>query len=253
MTSDEYLRGLLDQQNLTDAEDQTLRNLRDTIEGQLRNGLSKVERVYYAGSFGKNTMIRESYDLDIVVYWAADCGFTLEAIYKAIGNALKKHWNYTIPKTVAWELPFQGGFHIDVVPGRALDNTFRYANLYRSDTGTSFQTSIKVHIDTIRNSGRRAAIRLMKLWRKRKSVPFKKSLALELITMDACSGTRTDNLEQQLLAAFRYIKDNIVTARLVDPANSNNVISDEIPYADKAAIQAAAQAALNAQYWSQVF
>jgi len=188
-----------------------------------------------------------------VVYWAADCGFTLEAIYKGVGDVLKRHWNYINSKTVAWELPFQGGFHVDIVPGRALANTFRYANLYRSDAGTSFQTSIKVHIDTIRNSGRRDAIRLMKLWRKRKSVPFKKSLALELITLDGCSGVRTDNMEQQLLATFHYIRDNVLATRLVDPANTNNVISDEIAYADKLAIQAAAQAALNAQYWSQVF
>jgi hypothetical protein len=41
--------------------------------------------------------------------------------------------------------------------------------------------------------------------------------------------------------------------RLVDPANTNNVISNDIVYSDKLAIQATARAALNATYWSQVF
>lgn len=253
MSNDTYLRGLLNEQDLTPDEESVLRALRDKIESQLRTSLNKIERVYYAGSFGKNTMIRELYDLDIVVYWASDCGFTLQDIYNAVGDALKKNWKVVRSKTVAWELPFDGGFHLDVVPGRALNNTFKYANLYRTDTTTSLQTSIKVHIDTVRNSGRHDAIRLMKLWRKRKGVPFKKSLALELITIDGCAGSPAENLEKQLMAAFRYISNNILTARLVDPANTNNVISDEIPYSDKLVIQAAAKAALDAQYWSHVF
>jgi hypothetical protein len=74
-------------------------------------------------------------------------------------------------KTVCWEIPFQNGFHIDVVPGRAIDESFKEANLYRTDTRTTLKTSIKTHIDTVRSSGRRDAIRLLKLWRERRGVP----------------------------------------------------------------------------------
>ena len=56
-------------------------------------------------------------------------------------------------KTVCWEIPFQGGFHIDVVPGRALDASYKEANLHRTDTGTTLKTSIKTHIDPVRGSG----------------------------------------------------------------------------------------------------
>lgn len=106
MSNEAYLRGLLSEQDLTASEDAALRNLRDTIEKQLRSGLKSVERVYYAGSFGKQTMIREQYDLDIVVYWANGCGFTLQGIYDGVGNVLKKNWKAVNSKTVAWELPF---------------------------------------------------------------------------------------------------------------------------------------------------
>lgn len=181
-----------------------------------------MARVYYAGSFGKKTMIREQYDLDIVIYWTNDCGFTLEDIYNGVGNVLRKHWNVVTPKTVAWELPFDGGFHIDVVPGRTLDTTFKYANLYRRDTKSSLQTSIKVHIDKVRNSGRRNAIRLIKLWRKRKSVPLTKTLALELLTIDGCSGQSTSDLAKQVWATFEYLRDNILTYPL-DPRGLREV------------------------------
>ena len=92
MSNDAYLRGLLAQQDLTPNEEAALRKLRDTIEEQLRGSLNNIERVYYAGSFGKNTMIRELYDLDIVVYWANDCGFTLQDIEQMFGYVPGVYW-----------------------------------------------------------------------------------------------------------------------------------------------------------------
>ena len=251
MSTQEYLQQLLAGQNLTTAEEDNLKALRVQVETVVGR-LSGNPRFYYAGSYGKKTIIREHYDLDIVAYWPHDCGYTLKDIYNAVGAELKKVWATVNPKTVSWEIPFQGGFHIDVVPGRAIDSTFKDANLYRRDKDSSLKTSIKTHIDTVRNSGRRDAIRLMKLWKVRKSVRFK-TFILELMTIDGCKGQSLTDLEPQLLAAFRHISDNIDTARVLDPANTNNVISDDISYADKLTIKAAAQAALNAQYWSQVF
>lgn len=253
MTAQEYLQSLLNSQDLSQTELSGLRTLREKIEQQLRTGLQKVERVYYAGSFGKKTMIREQYDLDIVVYWASNCGFTLEAIYNGVGKMLAKHWKVVNPKTVAWELPFEGGFHIDVVPGRAIDASFKYANLYRRDTKSSLQTSIKVHLDTVRNSGRCDAIRLMKLWRKRKLVPIAKSLALELLTINGCGGKPSTDLAKQVWGTFEYLRDNILTVRLVDPANTNNIISDQISSSEKQAIKQAAQIALASKTWVEIF
>ena len=199
-------------------------------------------------------MIRELFDLDIVAYWPDDCGYTLKGISDAVGEVLGKHWKCVEPKTVAWQLPFEGGFHIDVVPGRALDATYRYANLYRRDADSSFQTSIKVHIDTVRNSGREDVIRLMKLWRARRHVPFAKSLALELATIEGCKSMRTEDLEKQLLSALAHVRDSIVDARIVDPANSNNIISEEIGADDRTRIRdAAAWACRSTTTWADVF
>jgi hypothetical protein len=251
MTNDDHLRLLLAQEELSQQQIASLQDLRAEIERQLR-ALPGGPRFYYGGSYAKQTMIRSSFDLDIVAYWPHDCGYTLRDIYYAVGNVLKRSWSAVNPKTVAWELPFQGGFHIDVVPGRALDGTYRYANLYRRDRDSTLQTSVKVHIDTVRNSGRRDVIRLMKLWRVRRGVPFKKSLALELMIVDGCYGVRTDQLERQMIAALRYLRDNIARVRIVDPANSNNVLSDEISDWERSQIRAFADAALRAQSWSQV-
>jgi hypothetical protein len=252
MAANDYLAAVLAQQDLSEAEVQALRNLRDQIQGQLST-FEGNPRFYYAGSYGKLTMIRQKYDLDIVMYWPHDVTYTIKGIYDAVGQELQKHWKVVRSKTVSWELPFEGGFHIDIVPGRALDNSFREANLFRTDTGTTLKTSLKTHIDTVRQSGRRDAIRLMKLWRERKSVPFKKSFLLELMTISGCTGQRFDDLAAQVWAALHYLRDNILGCNVLDPANTNNSLSDDLTAADRQGIYRAAQAATQAKNWNEIF
>jgi tRNA nucleotidyltransferase (CCA-adding enzyme) len=124
MTANEYLAALLVQQDLSDAEVKALQSLRDQIQGQL-SILQGNPRFYYAGSYGKQTMIRQRYDLDIVIYWPHAVTYPIKGIYDAVGQELQKHWKVVRSKTVSWELPFEGSFHVDVVPGRALDGSFR--------------------------------------------------------------------------------------------------------------------------------
>jgi hypothetical protein len=51
---------------------------------------------------------------------------------------------------------------------------------------------------------------------------------------------------------FGYLRDNILTARFVDPANTNNIISEDLTVAEKQAIRSAAIAALAAPYWRDI-
>jgi hypothetical protein len=252
MTNQEYIENLLKSQVLSNDELKALRSLRDRVENLLSR-LDGGPRFYYGGSYGKDTIIRERYDLDVIAYWPESTTYTIKDIYDGVGQQLKKEWMYVNSKTVAWEIPFEGGFHIDVVPGRALDKQYREANLYRTNTGTTLKTSLKKHIDTIKDSGRREAVRLMKLWRERRKVPFKKSFLLELMTIAGCSGCSVSDLPAQVTAALKYIRDHIEATQVRDPANGNNLLSDDISSADKRRIKDAAQTALSVRTWSEVF
>lgn len=251
MSNQEYLQSLLNNNDLSDTELNALRNERELIEKAL-SVLQGSPRFYYGGSFGKKTIVKAHYDLDIVVYWPNDCGYSLEGISTAVGDILKKKYQFVSRKKVSWQLPFQGGFHIDVVPGRAIDAAFYEANLYRSDNGSSLKTSIKKHIDTVRGSGRRDVIRLMKLWKIKRNVPLK-SFPLELLTIDGTKGASFDNLERQLLMSLAYVRDNILTVKILDPANGNNDLTDDLTSYERTNIKALAQAALDARFWSDVF
>lgn len=247
-----YLDDVLANQQLTDHEKNALRDLRIKIEGQL-SILNGSPRFYYAGSYGKHTMIKQRYDLDLVVYWPNTVTYSIKDIYDAVGAELNKHWTLVNRKTVCWELPFQGGFHIDVVPGRALDSQFYEANLHRTDTGTTLKTSLKCHIDKVRGSGRLDIIRLMKVWKERRQVPFKKSFLLEMMTIEGCKGTSFTDLSQQASSAIQYIHDNIENCSVKDPANTNNSLSDDLDAPTRTRIRNAAAQAINATYWRDVF
>jgi Second Messenger Oligonucleotide or Dinucleotide Synthetase domain len=248
----QYFNRLLINQNLTPSEINSLQALCQTIQTQIST-LEGNPQFYYAGSFGKKTMIRARYDLDIVVYWPHTAPYTIEGIYDAVGGVLKKHWESVNSKTVCWELPFRDGFHIDIVPGRALDAKYYEANLYCTDTKTRLKTSLKAHIDTIANSGRIPIIRLMKLWKERRQVPFKKSFLLELMTIEGCKGKKVDDYPGQIFGALTYIRDNIINCNFKDPANSNNDLSEDLSLDARRRIKAAAESAITAESCDDIF
>ena len=94
-----YFQNLLREQTLTDQEFEAVRGLRQQIEGQLAV-LQGNPRFYYAGSYGKKTIIRARYDLDIVVYWPHTANYSIKGIYDAVGQVLRKEWQFVNSKTV---------------------------------------------------------------------------------------------------------------------------------------------------------
>ncbi|MGE0541838.1 MAG: hypothetical protein AB7R89_16830 [Dehalococcoidia bacterium] len=180
MTGHEYLEQLLRDQTVSNETIEQMRITRDQIESIIRSVFGSTLRIYYAGSYGKSTMITAYHDLDIVVYFPSTNASTLKDIYWSVNNTLISAGYIINQKDVSIRLPYQSGFYVDVVPGRALDETFEYANLYRSETDSRLQTSIKVHIETIRKSGLHGTMRLMKLWNVRHNLGVR-SFALELL------------------------------------------------------------------------
>jgi len=252
MAEESYFGSLLIEQDLTESELQLIHSLANKAK-QTISKLGGNPRFYIAGSIAKGTVIRAHYDLDLVVYWPSSITTTLEEIFNLVGDIVRDQlWETAHPKTVSWEITFKGGFHIDIVPGRAIDHTFHDAFLYRNDAGERLKTSIKKHIDTVRNSWYQDIIRLMKLWKYRKKVPIKTFL-LELLAIEGCDGIHTEDTEALLNAAFGYISDKIMTARVVDPANTNNIISDDLTRETKKKIQTASDNVLLAESWGDVF
>lgn len=247
-----YLDDVIRAQTLSQNEIDVLRNCRDRIETDLRGNWNTGDpRFYYGGSFAKNTMIKAAYDLDIVVYFPSSANYSLKSIYEGVEQRLQQKGYKTKRTNVAVRLPYDNGFNIDVVPGRAIDTTYIDANLYSTEKDSQKKTSIKKHIDLVRkNGGYQEVIKLLKLWRQRNGLSIG-SFPLELATSNALAGNRGD-LENRFWTALQYLKDNFTTARLVDPANSANVVSDDLSYSTKQAVTYAAQVSCSKQSWNQI-
>jgi hypothetical protein len=73
---------------------------------------------------------------------------------------------------------------------------------------------------------------------------------LEQIVVRALHGKRKDDYAACVQSVLEFLGDNILNVRIVDPANSNNVI--EVSDRSRRQIQSIAQKNLNARYWSDV-
>ncbi len=252
ISNENYLRELLATQNLTKNQIENLKNQRDAIVEDVVNEIGGNPTLFNAGSYAKGTMIQVSYDLDIVLYWANNFRYSPRNLYNEIGSVLQSKGRNPKSKKVGWEIPFQGDFHIDVIPGKKILNKPNYAYLYNTNTNNRFQSSVKKHVSFVKKANRQSVIKLMKLWKKRKSVPIK-TFILEYMIIEGCKRVSRNTLEPQIGAAFEYIEENITTKRILDPANSQNIISDDITQEEKNRIRRLAIQALDADSWSKVF
>jgi hypothetical protein len=250
VTPHDYLTKVLAEQAMRSDEFGTIRTLREQIEGHLRQQLGSAPRIYYGGSYGKGTMIREGFDLDLVLYYPPTERSSLQQIFSATHLALVNSGYVVEPKTVALRLPYQPEFHVDVVPGRAQDAAFRYATLYKNTTPPStLQTSLKVHIDAVRKTGLQPIVMLVKLWRRRHNVPLP-TFALEILAARALAGQRRDDLGRAITTVLQYISQEVGRVRLEDPANTNNLV--ELSVSDRRSAASAAANSLAAPYWEHI-
>lgn len=231
MTPHAYLVSVLEKQRM---KDQNLDRLK-SIRAQIRRDLEPINRYnprfYNGGSYGKKTMIREAFDLDLVIYFPHTDSRSLKDMYSSVYDSLDRAGYKMKPKLVALTLlqppknPFPKDFHVDVVTGKALDDDFDYANIYEIPNACPRRTSLKMHIDNVREV--RDVIKLMKLWKRRQSLDWQ-TFALEHTVVRALKNQNTTDLGQCLEKVLVYIKSSVPNQlRLIDPANSNNPI--EIP------------------------
>lgn len=207
-----------------------------------------VNDIYLAGSVAKGTGISGTTDLDIFISLHPDTPHTLQEIYdRLFGWASDHHW---MPRrqNVSIGISFLGA-KIDLVPGRLQHGFIYYHSLWKNKASTWTQTAPVIHIAKVRDSGRTREIRAIKIWRKNHGLDFP-SFYLELTVLDALAGCGW-NLANNVQRALAYIAENLPTARVEDPANTNNVISDDLTHAEKLAIAAQAQVSHDERNWTR--
>lgn len=94
-----------------------LQGLRAQIEQGLRQRFGARPRFYYGGSYGKGTMLRSAYDLDIVMYFPSTERASLHELFWAVHLQLGALRYMVHPRTVALRLPYDGRSTLIWFPG----------------------------------------------------------------------------------------------------------------------------------------
>lgn len=258
MTAEEYLASILNKY--------AARNLTPHIQAiaQLHRSLIRwadncYVQILTSGSQAKGTAIALASDVDYAISLTSNCNENkggLAAIYDSLHAHLAASYvnvrrqNVSVRVTVA-------GLEIDVTPARKQPNSQTDHWIYLSKTGTRQQTNIQKHISDVSQSGRLNEIKLIKIWREINGLEFP-SIYLEYLLIDnILAGRRKDfeYLNSNCAYIFHQLSltvGNPLSARLVDPANSNNVLSDLLTDREKKKISVQASKANAATFWRDV-
>lgn len=248
MTSDEYLSGILQKYVVNTAGAQASGQTIYPVLEKWGNGyLTSAE---FSGSLAKGTGISIGTDADIFLSLSSTTPGTLADMYFTLYNAVTNA-GYTARKQNVSIGVKVNGYSIDLVPGRRQSQYVDDHSLYRSKTNNWTQTNVAKHIAYVQGSGRINEIKIVKVWRQLQGLEFP-SFFLEMAVIDALAYARTGNLAANVLTVLDHIRDKIVTVRYVDPANTNNVVSDDCTVAEKNAIAAQAENSRAQQTWEGI-
>lgn len=248
MSADEYLRGILAREAVDVSLASPVRKVAATLAPTLKQwGGEFLIDVSPSGSFAKGTANRSGTDIDLFLSISENCPNSLSEIYGSLFNAMggysPKKQNVSINVKV-------DGQDVDLVPAKR-QNTWTYDHsLYRNRANTWTKTNIATHVAHVMASGRSAEIRVLKLWRNQKGLDFP-SFYLEMTAITALAGKNL-GLSGNVWEVFKYLRGSFVDTRVVDPANTNNVISDDLTATEKQRIKKAAESALAATDWGQI-
>jgi len=213
-----------------------------------------VTRAINSGSYAKHDAINIKFDLDVCQPFKRNSFDTLEEMANAVFNFFNDEFEdddlvkyKTRKQRVSTGITFVidgDEIQMDIVPGREL-NADDYVetnrlNLYVRpkllQVASTTQTNIQKHIDLVKGkNSERSIIRLLKVWKTNKNNTRVKSFFVELITIKAfekCANIPS-GIWEQLEMVLAFIRDNVKTIRLEDPANSNNVVSDTMTDSEK--------------------
>lgn len=251
MSSDQYLRIILAREQVDTGPFSPVRSVATTLTPMLKRwGNGYLLAIEPSGSFAKGTANKISTDIDLFLTLSSSTPDTLAQIRSTLGNCLNQHGYQYRDQNVSLGINLAGK-QVDLVPGKRQSQYGTDHSLYRKKAKTWTKTNIQTHINLVRGSGRIEEIRVIKLWRDQWGLDFP-SIYVELAALQALHGKPIGRLSENVADVLRFFSDRLPITRIVDPANTNNIISDDLSISGKQVVVAAAQRALSGSWESLV-
>ena len=213
----------------------------------------------YSGSRAKGTAISLASDVDYLVSLTSSCNENsggLKSIYDSLYTELNSKYSVVSKQNVSVRINLNG-LEVDVTPARKQTGNTNDHWLYVSKLDTRKQTNIQKHINDISQSGRINEIKLLKIWRELNHLDFS-SIYLEYLLVNnillnkSKDVNRLGNNVWYVLNELSKTIGNPLFARIVDPANSANILADLLTVAEKNTIINKAKIAIQQTNWNQI-
>jgi len=251
MTPDQYVESILAKYNVPHGPNSPAEQLGATVAGPIRIWAgNQLNALQYSGSYAKETGVHGISDVDVFISLKYDTTNTLKEIYNSLHElAQKQGWspraqNVSVGVTV-------NDTRGDLVPGKVQAGYQNYHSLYLRKRDSWTQTNVALHIDTVRKSVRFREIRAIKIWRFLRNLEWP-SLYLELFTIQALTARSRTALADNMLHVLRTIGTSLVSTRIDDPANTNNILSDDLTAQEKQRIAGIATESAREKYWEKI-
>ncbi len=193
-----------------------------------------VKSVSLAGSHAKGTDLRDS-DVDIFIGLAPETPASLKEIQRSLAEHFIPYGSSL--RNVSVRVTFEG-MTIDLVPAR---RTFTGHMLWQARFDIWLKTDITEQIRYVRDSRLIDEILALKIWRRRHALRFP-SFLIELAVIHALTPNRP--IGESFTSLLRFLATDFPTTRLLDPANSNNVVSNLLTEVEKLRIARRARLSL---------
>ena len=252
MTADQYVNSIVEKHRLPDTLDNytsiyVVSPLKKIITSWAGVCLCETK---LSGSRAKGTAIDLSTDLDLFISLSSATQTSLKEIYDSLYNYMLEEGISARKQNVSIGVTYQGK-KVDLVPAKRQGQYGNDHSLYRCKVDSWTKTNIDTHISRVRQSGRITEITALKIWRENHKIKFP-SIYLECFVIDSLHGRSLNAPADNIMYLLQDIRDNIQTRRVVDPANTNNILSEELTQMEKKALSDAAQQSLLAPYWGEI-
>lgn len=210
-----------------------------------------LARFVFSGSYAKGTAIRGRTDVDLFISLKSSATENLGEIYEGLFGAVRRAgWNAT-KRDVAIKVQI-GPFNVDLVPARRWPGQLFTHSIYRNRASTWTKTNIDRHVAWIKESQRTTEICVIKLWAVEHGLEFP-SFPLELAVIKALAGAPIGRHAINARLVFKYLGERFPDARLLDPANAANIVSDSMTRAEKKSIAQAAETAATSDWTATIW
>jgi len=252
MTADEYVNNVLAKYQVQTGQGTPAYTAAQAVYSIIQAWAgTALQEVSFSGSYAKGTGVRGTTDVDLFISLKSSTTNTLKEIFDSLHSHIISKRYIARKQNVSIHIT-HNGIEMDLVPGvNQVGNTNDHW-LYVNKSGRErTQTNINKHIELVRNSQRVNEIKAIKIWRKLNNLDFP-SFYLEMAVIEALRGRRSDQLAGNVWEALRYLSDGFKNARFIDPANTNNIISDDLTVAEKNVIANRAASSRAQQNWENV-